>query len=1046
MKLTSQLLLLLDDNLVTHGVELVLIIITLLVKAGTAALALNPVVTGGSHETVVNGPNFLSEVLSELTGVSNDDNTTLEGLDGLGEGTEGVTVQVVGRLVKDNDVGALPRAGGEDDLDTLTTGQTAHAGVGNQLGIETEVGAVLLNLLTDERAELTGGEGLLLVNLGDLLGVRHNDLGTGQPGVVVGHHGSPLLGLHADVLTKSPRDLVLVGVLELAARVDADNTTEGTVDLVDLVHGLLVLLGDDLVGTVHGLTVLTGLETPLDVLRGSGVEVVIDVSESVLLDVGDTDVLVLVDITGGGDELTSQDVDESGLASTVGTNDGNTGAQGDLEGNVANLGLGSVGVLEGHVVDTDDGLGLGLDTLEETGLGELELHLGGTELVVGAGRGHTLDELGESTTVTLQLEALVVDDVLDDTVQETGVVGDHDGSAGGGLEVVLEPLNVLDVQVVGGLVEQENIGLLEDGTAQSELHLPTTREGTNGAIELGLEETELVDKLVTDLRLDGLETDLLQLLDGPANDSQLGIGSVQVVLNVDGLDLILLGETLKLLVVDSAHEGGLAGTVGAEETVTLTTLEAQVGLVQQNLGTVGQGEGAVAQILTLLLVGGDLIGSGGIGGGTLAEGLGNGLGGLLTDDGDDVREGVLGPGGAVGVLLVNELTSDGTNVVDDSLGAGNAVLELLLLEDILEDTGNGLDVTSGGDLGDLAVLDITDTGEGVKSLLGLLTGLGVGEGVVVLVQSRQHLGQEGSDQLGVLHELTHVVNDDSGLTLDGSLTLNETTVQQGDHDSEGGAGHVGNESGGTEQVNGLGDVLGLGNTLDELGNETLDILVDDQTANLLHGGVGGLLDVGLGVPHGLGDDGDEAGDLEGELSGGSLNKSIQALESGHLLGPLLGILERVENGGDNGLDGVAVDSLNDGSGGRLSGLLDGDHLVTNSVQNGAKERHKVGLNTGSDGGVGSDGADALAGTLAGNSILLVGELLLEGLDGLQGKSLLSDGTAEESGQVVGGSVDLIGRGGDVEVLDEVLEDGDRLGDLLARDGRNGRNVDGRHCG
>jgi hypothetical protein len=106
----------------------------------------------------------------------------------------------------------------------------------------------------------------------------------------------------------------------------------------------------------------------------------------------------------------------------------------------------------------------------------------------------------------------------------------------------------------------------------------------------------------------------------------------------------------------------------------------------------------------------------------------------------------------------------------------------------------------------------------------------------------------------------------------------------------------------------------------------------------------------------------------------------------------------------------------------------------------------VGLNTGSDGGVGSDGADALTGTLTDNGILLVGELLLEGLDGLQGKSLLSDGTAEEGGQVAGGGVDLVGRGRDVEVLDEVLEDGDRLGDLLARDGRNGRNVDGRHCG
>lgn len=1037
-KHTSELLLLLDNDLVTHGIELVLLIIILGVKAGTGALALNPVVAGGSHETVVDGPDFLGQVLSELTGVSNDDNTTLEGLDGLGESTKGVTVEVVGGLVKNDDVGTLPRASGENDLNTLATGETTHAGVGNQLGIETEVGAVLLNLLADKGTELTGGKGLLLVNLSDLLLVGDDNLGTGQPGVVVGHHGNPLLGLHADVVTQRPGDLVLVGVLELAARVDANDTTEGTLDLVDLVHGLLILLGNDLVGTVHGLTILTSLETPLNVLGRSRVQVVINVGEGVLLDVGNTDVLVLVDVTGGGDKLTSQDVDKGGLSGTVGANDGNTGAKGDLESDVLDLGLGGALVLEGHVVDTDDGLGLGLDTLKETGLGELELHLGGTELVVGASGGDLLDEVGESTTVTLELEALVVDNVLDNVVKEAGVVGHHDGSAGGGLEVVLEPLNVLDVQVVGGLVEQENIGGLKDGTAQSELHLPTTREGANGAIELGLLEAELVDKLVTDLSLNGVETDLLQLLDGPARDSQLGIGGVKVVLDVDGLDLILLGEALELLVVDSAHEGGLAGTVGAEKTVTLTTLQTKVGLVEQNLGTVGEGEGTVAKVNTILLIGGNLISGSSLGGGLLAEALGNVLGLGLTGNSDDVGGAVLDPGSVVGVLLVNELTGDGTDVVDDRLGLLDDVLgDLLLGKDLLEDGGDGGDVTSSGDLGDLAIDDVTDTGQGFESLLGLLTGLGVGEGLVVLVQGGQHLGQEGSDDVGVLHELTHVVDNDGGLTLDGSLTLDETTVKKGNHDGEGRASHVSNESGGTEQVNGLGDVLGLGDTLDELGNETLNILVDNETADLLHGGVGGLLDLGLGVPHSLGDDGNEGRHLEGELSGGSLDESLQAGQGSHLLLPLLGSLEGLQNGGDNGLDGVGRDSLNDGGGGGLSSLLDGDHLVTDRVEDGQKEGNEVGLNTRGDGLVGGDGADALEGTLAGNSILLVAELLLEGLDSLQGKSLLGDGAAEESGEVAGGSVDLISGGGDVEVLDEILEDGDRLGGLLAGSGGGG---------
>ena len=93
---------------------------------------------------------------------------------------------------------------------------------------------------------------------------------------------------------------------------------------VDFVHGLLVFLGDDLVGTVHGLTIFTSLEPPLNVFGRSLVQMVINMGESVLLDVGDTNVLVVVDLTLGGDKLTSQDVDKGRLASTIGSNDGNT--------------------------------------------------------------------------------------------------------------------------------------------------------------------------------------------------------------------------------------------------------------------------------------------------------------------------------------------------------------------------------------------------------------------------------------------------------------------------------------------------------------------------------------------------------------------------------------------------------------------------------------------------------------------------------------------------------------------------------------------------
>ena len=63
---------------------------------------------------------------------------------------------------------------------------------------------------------------------------------------------------------------------------------------------------------------------------------------------------------------------------------------------------------------------------------------------------------------------------------------------------------------------------------------------------------------------------------------------------------------------------------------------------------------------------------------------------------------------------------------------------------------------------------------------------------------------------------------------------------------------------------------------------------------------------------------------------------------------------------------------------------------------------------------------------------------------LERESLLGDRAAEQVGQVVGSSVHLILGGGDVEVLDEVLKDSDRLSRLLAGDSRDRRNINSRH--
>src|SRR5437667_5797181 len=91
----SQLLLLATAfDFVAHSIKS-LLFLALLGQTRSRALALHPVVSGRLHFAVHNSPHLLGQVFGELSRVSNDDHTTLEGLESLGQGTERVTVEVV---------------------------------------------------------------------------------------------------------------------------------------------------------------------------------------------------------------------------------------------------------------------------------------------------------------------------------------------------------------------------------------------------------------------------------------------------------------------------------------------------------------------------------------------------------------------------------------------------------------------------------------------------------------------------------------------------------------------------------------------------------------------------------------------------------------------------------------------------------------------------------------------------------------------------------------------------------------------------------------
>ena len=59
-------------------------------------------------------------------------------------------------------------------------------------------------------------------------------------------------------------------------------------------------------------------------------------------------------------------------------------------------------------------------------------------------------------------------DGVGDALEEVAVVGDDDEGAGPAVEEVLEHVEGLDVEVVGGLVEQQHVGLGEQQPQQLE--------------------------------------------------------------------------------------------------------------------------------------------------------------------------------------------------------------------------------------------------------------------------------------------------------------------------------------------------------------------------------------------------------------------------------------------------------------------------------------------------------------------------------------------------------------------------------------------------
>mmetsp|Transcript_2521 Transcript_2521/g.4014 ORF Transcript_2521/g.4014 Transcript_2521/m.4014 type:complete len:342 (+) Transcript_2521:888-1913(+) len=331
----------------------------------------------------------------------NNNDSTAETFNSASKGTKRFAIEVVGRLVKDEDMRLIPHSSGQNNLHLLSSRKGGHTVVGTELTVKTAILQMLFDVLGGKRTDVkTGALGNLEIDsLHGLLPSHLLQSLLGQE-VTVTHGGSKV----ADLI------LVFLGLVGLTTAhklrddlLDLGDLTTFIISELDLVRSLLQLFFlwaklhcnlDErfLVLSVVGVT-------PTDVLVRSSVNMLFNVMESMLGNVGDTGVRVLPDITSLWLGFSDKKLDHGTLSGTVLTNTGDTGGKGDLDSNVEE-GWGIVTwvgeVTTGHL---HEGLTLRLDTFDRTRLWELERLRRGLE---GEESTNIRVDLGELVEVTLE--------------------------------------------------------------------------------------------------------------------------------------------------------------------------------------------------------------------------------------------------------------------------------------------------------------------------------------------------------------------------------------------------------------------------------------------------------------------------------------------------------------------------------------------------------------------------------------------------------------------------------------------------------------------
>lgn len=182
------------------------------------------------------------------------------------------------------------------------------------------------------------------------------------------------------------------------------------------------------------------------------------------------------------------------------------------------------------------------------------LDRGRGEGVVRLGGRDSLDKLAQVSLVVDQLLLLVVDNVGTDIVQESRVVrDDHARHLAQATEILFEPSDGLHVQVIGRLIQQENVGSNQHGSSELELHLPTTRQRSDGVCLLLVGETDR-EEHGGDLGLCSANQSLVG--GNKVDNGDRSVFALQSVLHHQASELVLRREALDLAKMISIQPQG----------------------------------------------------------------------------------------------------------------------------------------------------------------------------------------------------------------------------------------------------------------------------------------------------------------------------------------------------------------------------------------------------------------------------------------------------------------------------------------------------------